>query len=263
MADEPRPEIKIDAKGKSTVQIEHADRQTPSPFGTGPVTADVFKLGKLKSLPNWVVALAIKQRLEDALTEIRAAGVIVTSSGGIRDLGAKTGAGRSDTSFHYTGRAIDLYIYGGMNDPDTDPYVVTADPDIGTWRVFARTTDTSVAPSTLVGLKKKFVPKPKDSKLSEFVKLSEVETTGNFIDLTALFAKHNFQRIPAQDNFTKSANARHYPSAEWWHFQQEDDLVPGKTTFGSLLLKVRTEAELEGTGPGALRNKVWDGKAFR
>jgi hypothetical protein len=262
MADEPRPEVKVDAKSKSTVQVEHVDRQTPTPFGTGPVKADVFKLGTLKSLPFWVVALSIKDKLENALVDIRAAGAIATSSGGIRDLGAGTGAGRSDTSFHYVGLAIDLYMYGAMNDPDTDPYIVTADPDVGNWRVFARTNQTTVKPATFLAFKKKFVPKPKGSKLTEFVKVSEVETTGSFVDLTALFAKHNFKRIPAQENFLKDANARHYPSAEWWHFQQEDGLVPGKTTFGSLLLRVRTEAELKDTGPGLLRNKVWNGKTF-
>jgi hypothetical protein len=258
MADEPRPEVKVDAKGKSTVKVEHVDRQTPSPFGVGSVKADPFK----KGLDTWLVALAIKQKFEDAHVEIRAAGCIATSSGGLRDLGAKVNSARSATSFHYTGRAIDLYIYSSMNDPDTDPYVVTADPDIGTWRIFARSSDQNLADTTITGLKKKFV-KAKSPDITEPVTVSEVETTGKFVDLTALFLKHGFKRIPARDGFLNDPTQRQYGSAEWWHFQQEDDLVIGTTTFGSLLRLVYTEAQLKDTGPNNSSNAIWNGKIFK
>lgn len=262
MADEPRPEVKVDAKSKTTVQVEHVDRQTKPPFGTASVDADPFSEGQRKGLGTWVVALAIKPKFEEALAEIRAAGGIVTSSGGIRDLGATVTTARSSTSFHYTARAIDLYIYAGMTDPETDPYLVTGDPDVGTWRVFARTADANVAESSIVALKRKPVKRPKNSKVIEPVKLEEVEVTGRFFDLTAVFAKHGFKRIPAREAFMKDVNARDYTSAEWWHFQQEDGLVPGTTTFGELLLQVHTEAELKNTGPGNARNAVWNGKIF-
>jgi hypothetical protein len=262
MADEPRPEVKVDAKSKSTVQVEHVDRQTDPPFGVTRIKADVFSSGKRKGVATWLVALSIKQSVEDAVAEIRALGGVATSSGGLRDLGAPVTTARSGTSFHYTGRAIDLYQYAGMFDPATDPYLVTGDPDIGTWRIFARTTDVNVSESTLVALKKKnVVPAPEG--VPEPVKLEEVEVTGRFFDLTAVFAKHGLKRIPARDGFMTNVNAREYQSAEWWHFQQEDGLVPGKTTFGSLLLQVYTSAQLKNTGPGNASNTIWDGKTFR
>jgi hypothetical protein len=262
MADEARPEVKVDAKAKTTVQVDHVDRQTPPPFGTGSVNADAFKSGQLKGLGTWVVALAIKQSLDDALADIRAAGGIATSSGGIRDLGATVTRARSSTSFHYTGRAIDLYIYSGMVDPTTDPYLVTGDPDIGTWRIFARTSDPNVAEATFTALKKKNVKPPEGATFKEAVKLEEVEVTGRFFDLTAVFEKHGFKRIPAREDFMKNEKARDYSSAEWWHFQQENGLVVGTTTFGSLLLNIHTEAELKDTAPGNARNKIWNGKIF-
>jgi len=263
MADEPRPEIKVDAKSKTTVKVEHEDRQTPAPFGTGPVNADPFVLDKLKGLATWHVALTIKQQLEDAVAEVRAAGAVMTSSGGLRDLGAPVTNARSGTSFHYTGRAIDLYKYSAMNNLETDPYIVTGDPDVGKWRIFARSTDASLPEQTLIGFKKKFVKRPEGKKFDQTVKLESVEVTGRFIDLTALMLTHGFHAIPARPDFLENRNARDYDSAEWWHFQQEDGLVVGKTTFGSLLLQVHTSAELKNTGPGNASNAVWNGSIFK
>ena len=67
----------------------------------------------------------------DAAGEYRAlyaavhrSGGILTSSGGLRGLDATVTRSRSATSFHYLGRALDLYLYSGMADPDRDPYVI-------------------------------------------------------------------------------------------------------------------------------------------
>jgi hypothetical protein len=263
MADDPRPEIKVDAKSKTTVKVEHEDRQTPSPFGTDKVTADPFVRGQLKGLATWVVALTIKPQLENAVAEVRAAGALLNSSGGIRDLGAPVTNARSGTSFHYTGRAIDLYKYSAMNDLETDPYIVTGDPDVGKWRIFARSSDTTLTEQTLTGFKKIFVKRPEGKTFDQTVKLASVEVTGRFIDLTAIMLKHGFHSISARPDFLANKNARDYDSAEWWHFQQEDGLVVGKTTFGSLLLQVRTSAELKDTGPGNASNTVWNGRVFQ
>lgn len=218
MADPPRPQQVIDAKASSTIQVDHVDRQTPPPFGTGPVVADKFSAPGRQGLASWVVALSIKSDLDTVLAQIRAAGGVATSSGGIRDLGAAVDNTRSAKSFHYTGRAIDLYIYSGMFDPATDPYVVTADPDVGTWRIFARTTDTTVTPSTLTA--QQFVriktPVDKDNKPipgKDFVKLKEVDVTDRFFDLTAMFQSNGFNRIPAKDAFTANPKARQYGAA--------------------------------------------------
>jgi hypothetical protein len=258
MADAPRPQLKVDAKASTTVRVDHVDRQTPPPFGTVSVAADPYVSGSLKGLTSWVVALSIKANLDTTLAAIRAAGGIATSSGGIRDLNTKVTSARSATSFHYTGRAIDLYIYSGMVDPLKDPYVVTADPEIGTWRVFARTTDSTVTPSTLIGLKYKYAPPPNGSK----VRLSEVEVTDRFFDLTALFLQNGFHRIPAKSEFMKDPLARDYASAEWWHFQDETGLVVGQTTFGSLLQQVHTVAELKDSPPFVSKDKIWNGLTF-
>ncbi|RYZ05745.1 MAG: hypothetical protein EOO73_18765 [Myxococcales bacterium] len=263
MADEPRPEIKVDAKSKTVVKVEHEDRQTPGPFGTGPVKADPFVLGDLKGLATWHVALTIKQQLEDAVAEVRAAGALMTSSGGLRDLGAPVTTARSGTSFHYTGRAIDLYKYSGMNNLETDPYIVTGDPDVGKWRIFARSSDTTLPEQALIGFKKRFVKRPVGKTFDQTVKLDSVEVTGRFIDLTAMMLKHGFKSIPARPDFLANENARDYDSAEWWHFQQEAGLVVGRTTFGSLLLQVHTSAQLKNTGPGNASAAVWNGRIFQ
>jgi len=268
MADPPRPEVKIDPKAASTVQVNHVDRQSPTPFGTGPVAADPFKKPGREGLNSWVVALVIKPNLDAALAAIRAAGGIATSSGGIRDLGAGVDNTRSATSFHYTGRAIDLYMYSGMFDPTTDPYVVTGDPDVGTWRVFARTADPNVTPSTLIAQQMVRIKTPVDKDGNpiagkDFCKLKEVEVTDRFFDLTAVFAANSFKRIPAKPAFMDDPKARQYGAAEWWHFQDETGLVVGTTTYGSLLQQVRTAAELKNSAPFAAKDKIWNGQIFR
>jgi hypothetical protein len=261
MADDA-PEVKVDAKATTTVKVEHVDRQTPAPFGTGNVKADAYKSGPLVGLSSWVVALVSKTNFEAALTDIRNLGGIATSSGGIRDLGAAVNSTRSGTSFHFTGRAIDLYMYSGMVNPLTDPYVVTSDGDLGTWRIFARTTDPSVPSITVTGLKfTRTRPRPK-SERKDTVKLSEVDVTDRLFDLTAVFASHGFKRIGAKPTFLDDPGAREYGAAEWWHFQDETGLVVGKTTFGSLLKQVHTDAELKDTAPFAAKDKVWDGGTF-
>ena len=50
-------------------------------------------------------------RVRDAVLE---AGGVLTSSGARRSLNATVGAARSATSFHYTGRALDLFVGSGM-----------------------------------------------------------------------------------------------------------------------------------------------------
>jgi hypothetical protein len=65
------------------------------------------------------------------------AGGLMTSSGGIRSLNASVTKSRSAVSFHYLGRALDLYIYSGMVDPLNDPYVIDREGE-RQYRVYAR-----------------------------------------------------------------------------------------------------------------------------
>ncbi len=75
----------------------------------------------------------LRQDAAEAYLRVRAvvveAGGIMTSSGARRSLNATVGAARSATSFHYTGRALDLFAGSGMENSARDPYLVAADGD--------------------------------------------------------------------------------------------------------------------------------------
>lgn len=268
MADGPRPELKVDTRKSTAVQANHVDRQT-KPFGLKSLSADVFKSNRppREGLSKFLVAAVSEPKLQQAMDEIRSLGGTVTSSGGIRDLKAPVDKdSRSATSFHYTGRAIDLYIYSGMIDPETDPYVVVNDGSDGIFEIFARTENPGTPESTRVANKMILLPPPKQKvpgkKLKLKCKIEQLIVKGRFFSVTEIFKKHGFQRIPAKPAFTSDPGGRLYEAAEWWHFQDEDGLVVGTTTFGELLRQVHTDKELEGTPPFAFKDKVWNGKAF-
>ena len=171
-----------------------------------------------------------------------AAGAKLTSSGGKRDLNAEVSAGRSVTSFHYSGRALDLYIYSGMVNPATDPYVVVQDDEPRLHRVYARC---NAGSGKSLQLSRVVTYKQRNGTLS---------AEGSFIDLTELFEQHGFKRIHARPDF--STGGREI-GAEWWHFQDETGLVRGKTTFGEELLKVYSEATLAASPPWQYRDRVF------
>ncbi len=84
---------------------------------------------------------------------------------------------RSATSFHYTGRALDLFVGSGMENRGRDPYIVSYEGD-RYWRVFARA-------------------EAGDSMQIEALTYGSRNRgrtiTGRFIDLTALFEQHGFK----------------------------------------------------------------------
>jgi hypothetical protein len=172
--------------------------------------------------------------------ELSAEGGQITSSGGRRRLTAHVGPNRSATSLHYTGRALDLYAYSGMVDPKTDPLVVTADPhEKRCWVVYARIDEGDEVELPAITYESRKKP---------------IKVTGRFRNLTKLFRKHGFERIRARASFL-DGGAR--GGAEWWHFQWEEGLVSGQTTFGDELLRIYTEVELKGTPPWKYRRRVW------
>ncbi|WP_394392999.1 peptidoglycan-binding domain-containing protein [Shewanella woodyi] len=69
--------------------------------------------------------------------KVKQAGGLLTSSGARRALNAKVNPSRSATSFHYTGRALDLFVGSGMEKTKTDPFIISSDGD-RLWRVYAR-----------------------------------------------------------------------------------------------------------------------------
>ena len=166
------------------------------------------------------------------------AGGKITSSGARRSLDARVSPSRSATSFHYTGRALDLHVGSGMERTSRDPYVVTNDED-RYWRVYVR------APGG--------TPMELDA-ITYTNRNRSRKVTGSFLDLTELFELQGFNRIRARKSFF---NGGTWLGAEWWHFQYEKGLVTEKSTFGEELLKVYSEATLRSTPPWKYRNYIY------
>lgn len=174
-------------------------------------------------------------------------GGIMTSSGGIRSLDATVTRSRSATSFHYLGRALDLYIYSGMVDPETDPYVISREAP-RQYRVFARCTTAHNPEAELP--EEVTVPRA----IGYHDRVDGVDVRGRFIDLTALFLTHGFRSILARQRFESGGSMM---GAEWWHFQYQEGLIEGVSSFGQELLKVYTEERLRGTPPWKNRDRIF------
>ena len=185
------------------------------------------------------------QAYQQVYDVVKGAGGIIPSSGAKRELSASVGEGRSKTSFHYTGRALDIMIGSAMQNPKTDPLVVESDIVNGRqyWRVFVKADGGE--PMNLKGVKWS-----KNSITSQNV-------SDNFIDLTELFASFGFNRISARTNWRTK-----YINTEWWHYQYVEGLIAGKSTFGQELLKVYPRSTLEKFPPWDFRHYVFKGNYF-
>ncbi len=185
--------------------------------------------------------------------EVHRQGGLLTSSGGIRALSADVSANRSATSLHYSGRAHDLYIWGGMTDPDRDPYVVQRLGD-RRYRVYARCRATRAAEGSL----------PASTTIDQIVtyqsRTKGISVTDHFVDLTALFESNGFRPIRARQGFEPGKSGP--LGAEWWHFQWEAGLIAGVSTFGSELRKIYSEATLKSSAPWKYRDYVWQKEWF-
>lgn len=187
---------------------------------------------------RFVVRSDVAEAYMNVREEVLEAGGILASSGGKRSLTAYVGPSRSATSFHYTGRALDLHVGSGMERLASDPYVIASDGD-RYWRIFAR------------------APGGDAMEIDAFSYASRVDATkvsGNFLDLTAIFEKHGFSRIRARKSFF---NGGHWLGAEWWHFQYEVGLEAGVSTFGEELLRVYSEETLRPTPPWQYRERIF------
>lgn len=205
--------------GKGSFRIDKDSNDlkplTLPPFVTQKVPADKFADG----YSSFVLREDVCQRYLEVRNEVIALGGILTSAGGLRYLSEGGGAARSMASFHYVGRALDLALPSGMQDPVTDPYVIVPDSE-GRWVVWCRTKNTNVA----------------TRELSAYVhNHTRVSVTDCFFNLTEIFNKHGFKNIaPRKIFFSKNL----YVAAEWWHFQDETGLEVGVDTFGQQLLKI-------------------------
>jgi hypothetical protein len=165
--------------------------------------------------------------------EVVALGGVLTSAGGRRGLASKAGPARSKKSMHYVGLALDLALPTGMQDPDTDPYLVQMEDD-RYWRIWCKTDNVNVPEVTI---KSAYATRVGGKSVIRFK-----EVTCRAFDLTALFAKHGWDRIRGRKSFFTGGA---YGGAEWWHFQYERALAPGVSTFGGELLKVYPLAQAQ------------------
>lgn len=149
--------------------------------------------------------------------DVLAAGGVISSAGAIRALDADVGTGRSSTSMHYSGLALDLALDTGMGDPKKDPYVVVEDGR--KWRVWCRSPS---APARTL-----------DAVVCRNGKKLVQQVTVNAFDLTEIAQRYGFARIGWRTGFPEK-----YVCAEWWHFQYELALVPWISQFGIELLAI-------------------------
>ena len=161
-------------------------------------------------------------------------GGIVTSAGGRRGLSGKASPSRSKKSMHYVGRAFDMALPTGMQNPSTDPYLIQRDGNSRKWIVWAKTEDLDVPEQTIEAC---YVVTKRNSKGKKYTILKTKEITARVFNFTKLAKDHGFENISARRSFFRGGA---YGGAEWWHFQWEEGLEPRKTTFGEELLKVYT-----------------------
>jgi hypothetical protein len=164
---------------------------------------------------------------------VHALGGIITSAGGRRGLGGKASPSRSKKSMHYVGRAFDMALPTGMQNPSTDPYLIE-NAGGRKWTVWCKTDNPNVAEQTIEA---SYVVTKRNSKGKKYTILKTKEITARVFNFTKLAKDHGFENISARRSFFRGGA---YGGAEWWHFQWEEGLTPNKTTFGEELLKAYT-----------------------
>ncbi|MCB9551957.1 MAG: hypothetical protein H6705_08750 [Myxococcales bacterium] len=214
--------------GRDTLWAMQRDRAADMKLATRKVPADAWG----DAYTHFTLRADVADRYEALYADIKRRGGQVTSAGSFRALSAEVTAGRSETSIHYAGVALDLAPYSGLAQirPE-DPYVVERDLNGRGWRVWCRSA--SARPVTL---------KPKTWK----GKLADAdETSCAAFDLSAVCRQHGFIDIGPRKGYETT-----YGCLEWWHFQCEAVLVPFVSQFGIELLSLARydEATLAKTG---------------
>ena len=172
----------------------------------------------------------VAQAYNTLYQEVHKLGGIITSAGGRRGLGSKASPARSKKSMHYVGRAFDMALPTGMQNPDEDPYLVE-DAGNRRWTIWCRTNNPNVREQSIEA---SYVVTKRNSKGKKYTIIKTKEVTCRAFNFTALAEKHGFRNIRARRSFFKGGS---YGGAEWWHFQWENHLIGNKTTFGEELLK--------------------------
>lgn len=181
------------------------------------------------SYNSFLVRSDVYENLSKIYKKIKYLNAIFPSSGGFRSLNAKVSKGRSATSFHYSGLAIDIYIWSALQDPQNDPLVLVLKGN--RFEVYLRTSNEKVRLKTLN------VSIIKD-------KLIKTEVNDRFYSLTNLMKNYGFTGIDIYEKFFRNPK-KNYLYSEWWHFQNNTVLVDSLSLFGIELLKVYTEKEIK------------------
>lgn len=215
--------------GEDTLWALHAPVLARDPLGTTRVQADY--VSGSGGYDRFTVRADVAGPYKSFYAEIARAGGKVTSAGALRDLNAEVSTGRSATSFHYSGLALDLATTTGMHWSSRGAwkYLISREGERG-WRIWV---DAPQVPRRTV-----------DAVIWENGALRTQSFTGTYLDLTATAKKYGFSVINQRSSFPGS-----YLSAEWWHLQYDTALVPGITPFGVELRKVYAERDLVGKPP--------------
>lgn len=192
---------------------------------------------------------------EKAFEEIATACGTVPHAGSMRSLTANVNEARSATSFHYTGRAIDLATdrYEGSK----RYFYVTFDDTSGNdnshyYRLYCKVTGDSnsayISTTTITPLKWS------GSKL-----ISDTSVRGSFLDVTSVLNSYGLYGIGPRS----CASSGNYMCTEWWHFQDTSGLEKGVTTFKTSLNQYYgPNYDYSGTPVASHLNKKWNGGSF-
>jgi len=199
----------------------------------------------------------LRDEYMSAFQMVKALGGVMTSSGAIRDLGAGATAGRSGTSFHYTGRAFDLWIGTGMQG-DNDRYLVqraggtAANPECELLciSVNPQVTDPNYDASMIrTGEVEYLIWKKGTGAIAK-------KRQATYFSLTAVLRKFGWVNIPSRTDWVSQ-----YLSTEWWHFQHHKGLVEGVSLFGDELKAVWPADKVAKSGLAL--GAVFKGRSFR
>lgn len=230
------------------IQISIPDKPVPdTPAKLKLVTVPCDKMGH-----NGFTSMRMRSDAAERFRALRAEALSlgggITTAGSVRPLSAGGGAAQSSTSLHYCGIAWDLALGSGMQ-KTTDAYLIENLGD-RRWRVWMKCVGNAAIPTVTVQATICSTVKGK-------TQLKVVPVTGQYVDFTALAAKHGWFPIRGRKSFYKGGS---YSGSEWWHWQQEGILEKGVSTFGGELLKVYDEATIKANFRGdwnVAKGAVW------
>ena len=202
--------------GRDTLWAMQRPWASERKLGTVRVPADKWS----DAYDRFTLRSDVAERYQALYADIRRRGGEITSAGSFRALSAEVKKGRSKTSIHYAGVALDLAPYSGLAKVrEADPYVIEQDKAGRGWRVWCRSEKASTV---------ELNPKTWKGKLAD-----GPTTSVEAFDLSAVFREHGFADIGPRRGYETS-----YSCLEWWHFQCEAVLVPFISQFGAELLSL-------------------------